>query len=431
MKIFIGLTEIAGYYTNLKKGFDELGMESVLVHLSNHPFQYGGNKPNILTKLVMSIATKRESVLGSNLVFRICRAGFKICWTALLQIVKVLLFSWAILKYDVFIFGFQSTFLFFYDLAVLRLLGKRIIYVFHGSDSRPPYIDGAVNRNLDVEDIIELTRKRKRQIKRIEQYADAVISSPFSSQLHERPIICFQIIGIPFHCDMADCSNTKPLHKTGIRILHAPSDPEGKGTYKIREVIKNVQARGYQIEFKEIIGKPNAMVQSELADCDFVIDSLYCDTPMAGFATEAAFFGKPAIVCGYAQEEIYKSFPSDKIPPVYYCHPDKIEEAVQRLVVDKECVNELGRMAKHFVESNWTPKKVAERFLQIIEGSIPKDWLYDPKDISYLHGYGLHEMRVKELVREVIEKGGKEALQLSDKPELESRFVRFAHFEKV
>jgi len=53
--------------------------------------------------------------------------------------------------------------------------------------------------------------------------------------------------------------------------------------------------------------------------------------------------------------------------------------------------------------------------------------LYDPKDIRYLHGWGLSEERAKYLVRAVIETGGKEALLLSDKPELEQLFLEFAY----
>ena len=91
---------------------------------------------------------------------------------------------------------------------------------------------------------------------------------------------------------------------------------------------------------------------------------------------------------------------------------------------------ELRRKVKEFVEINYTPKKVAKRYLQLIKGNIPEDWLYDPKRIHYLHGCGLSEYRSKELIRSVIEKGGKKALQLSDKPDLERMFVEFANCDK-
>ena len=41
-KIFIGLVEIAGYYSNLQKGFEQLGIEStfVAIHKHNYKFKY-------------------------------------------------------------------------------------------------------------------------------------------------------------------------------------------------------------------------------------------------------------------------------------------------------------------------------------------------------------------------------------------------------
>ena len=418
MKIFLGFTEIAGYYTNLQKGFDELGVESLFVNLTEHPFQYGNwNTTNLLVNLTRRLIKMRASIPQSNWILQ-----------ALLQrlqtISQVLLLCWALMKYDVFIFGFLSSFLFFYDLPILKLFGKRIIYVFHGSDSRLPYIDGFINRNLGIVEIVELTRKRKKQIQKIERYADFIVNTPLSSHLHEKPVLFFQMFGVPFKGDNIDSAKAETSPK--IRILHSPSDPEGKGTPRIRQAIQNLQTTGYMIEFIEIVGKPNTVVLHELARCDLIIDQLYSDVPMAGFAAEAAFFGKPAIVGGYAQAEIQRIFPPDMLPPTHYCHPDDIEQAIEKLIVDEQYRVELGQRAKQFVESHWTIQHVAECYLRVIEGNICDWWLYDPRDIRYLWGAGLPKQRAKQLVRAVIEQGGTQALQLSDKPELERLLLEFS-----
>jgi hypothetical protein len=64
--------------------------------------------------------------------------------------------------------------------------------------------------------------------------------------------------------------------------------------------------------------------------------------------------------------------------------------------------------------------------LQLIEGNMPQDWLYDPKDILYLHGYGLSESSTEKFIKALIQDGGIEALQITDKPELARRFLQFA-----
>ncbi len=62
-----------------------------------------------------------------------------------------------------------------------------------------------------------------------------------------------------------------------------------------------------------------------------------------------------------------------------------------------------------------------------VNNNIPEHWMYDPKDIRYVHGLGLSEKYLKTIIRNVIEQGGIEALQLSDKPELEQLFKAFAY----
>ncbi|MCD6578929.1 hypothetical protein J7L48_05595 [bacterium] len=334
----------------------------------------------------------------------------------------------AILKYDVFIFGFTTSFFNFIDLPILKFLNKKIIYVFHGSDSRPPYINGAVmtkNRKNDISECLLLTKKRRKIIRTIDKYADIIIDHPPMGLFHERPFVLVLSIGIPYN------SPENPITGLGdnpdtVCILHSPSHLEAKGTHIIRDTISNLKSKGYNIEFVEIMGKPNSVVLEEVARCDFVVDQLYSDTPLAGFATEAAFFGKPAVVGGYYAEYIYDDYSEDDIPPSYYCHPDDIEKAIEKMITDKEFRLGLGKKASDFVKTQWHPAKVAERYLRIILDDIPEEWLYDPQRISYIYGAGISKERAKQLVKALIEKYGKEVLQLNDKPELEKKFIEFS-----
>ena len=87
----------------------------------------------------------------------------------------------------------------------------------------------------------------------------------------------------------------------------------------------------------------------------------------------------------------------------------------------------LGNKNRDFVNENWTAKKVARKYLQLIQNSIPTDWWYDPNKITYVHGSGLAEKRTKEVIRSLVETGGMKALQLSDKPHLEKLMMDFAY----
>ena len=167
---------------------------------------------------------------------------------------------------------------------------------------------------------------------------------------------------------------------------------------------------------------PNHVVASELNKCDFVIDQAYSDYPLPALATEAAWFGKPVIIGGYAHDKWNEWLPEENIPPVHYCHPDSLEASVRKLIVDKQYRLDLGRKARAFVEEYSSPRKVAERYKKIITGNVPDSWFYDPYRIRYINGYGLHETGLKRIISRMLQVGGLGSLQLEDKPELEKMF---------
>ena len=447
MKVFIGLHEIAGYNSRLKQGFSELGLKADFITLAPHRFAYGGqDKPNRFLRALIWMRENRNKKWKFK-GFRVRLGGRTWHFRGFLVPVKPLfylfylvsppIFLLAVIRYDAFIFGFGTGFYFFKlvpfpDLPLLKLLGKRIIFVFFGTDARPSYLNGAeLLRDGDasptVEQCVERTRNKKRKIRMIEKYADVIISHPPYSYLFLRPFVQFLVMGIPaVHTGGTSVTNASAAGKD-IRIVHAPSRPESKGTPKIREAIENLKRKGHKFEYVEIVNQPHAVVKDELQRCDFVVDQCYSDTPMAVFATEAASFGKPAVVGGYARAVLEDVVPPERLPPSLYCHPDEIEQAIERLVVDDAFRLELGEKAREFVETNWAPRKVAERFLRLIKGEVPEDWLIDPKEFLYVHSAGMPDERGRESVRAVLEWGGREALCVSDKPELERMLVEFAY----
>jgi hypothetical protein len=423
-RVFLGIIEVAGYYTHLQRGLEAIGVETLFLDVSGHPFQYGNQSPkNAFMRWLNCISVQRAKSKSSL---------EKMFWITLQRLFLLPFFFWALTHFDVFVFGFRSSLLpNFVDLPILKLFRKRIITVFHGSDSRPPYLDGSVmakDRGRSITECILRSRLCRYQLEQIERYADVIVCHPPSAHFHRQPFIPWLRVGIPIPIKPL-MMPAKTERSETVCILHSPSHPEAKGTHRIREAIQHLQAKGHRIEFIEISGKPNVVVLDELAKCDLVIDQLYSDTPMAGFATEAAAFGKPALVGGYSSAEDWGVSP-DCIPPTEFVHPDDFELALERLVSDPDYREALGARAQAFVEERWSTSRVAERFLQLIEKDIPDDWFYDPERITNLHGACLNEARIHELVTDVIEQGGVAALQLQDKPQLEQRLVAMT-FEDV
>ncbi len=426
MKVLLGLTEIAGYYGNLKKGFREIGVDCEFINLTPHPFKYGGDDvPNSLVALIRYCGLKRASTPRTNILA-------KAFWIGLQILIRPVFFLWALFRYDVFIFGFHTSFLGFCDLPILKLFNKKVIYMHHGSDSRPPYLDGSImapGKGVSINECISLTENKKRNLQIIDKYADVIINFPPQAYFHQREFVLGLVVGLPYPLDNKKMHDHKNKNSSSnlVRILHSPSDPEVKGTAIIRQSIERLKQKGYQIDFVEVTGQTNEVVLDELSKCDFIIDQLYSDTPMAGFATEAAFFGKPAVVGGYYSQMIKDDIPANAIPPSLYCHPDEIESAIEKMIVNVDYRTRLGMEAHKFVTENWSAKKVAEKYLRIIDGDIPSEWLYDPNRIKYVHGGGLPEKRVKEIIREMVRIETKDALQLQDKPALENVMLDFAN----
>ncbi len=435
-RIFLGIGEVAGYYTNLKKGFDEIGVKSYFFSIDAHPFNYGNEekKHNPYMRLMTFILSRKVAAKKKK---SICELWWTLLLVMILFPLRLALLVWSLFWCDVFVFHGTSSFFhgtssFFemYDLPLLKLFRKQIVWVFHGSDTRPSYINGSsITRDYgcSIEKCAGIAKKQKKWVKRIEHYADVIISHPPSSHFSEKKFVRYLSIGNPFYskcCRNYDDAIAGENRK--LRIVHAPSFSEFKGSGVFRNIIRKLQRKGYSIEFIEIVGKANREVLKELDDCDFVIDQLYSDTVMAGLSTEASFFGKPAVVGGYASFDDMGILPGVPVPPTEYHHPDNIESAIEKLITDHDYRIELGEKARRFVQKQWAPEKVAERFLRVINDDYPEEWLYDPKDIRYVHGCGISEQNEKLLLERFIGYTGKEGLCLSDKPELENKIIEFS-----
>ena len=419
-RVFVGPIEIAGYYSGLAAALREAGVDAVSVDLSRHPFRYAdGGRVALPVRAVLAVRERIERASP--------RSAARLMWRGLDRLARAWLLAWSARRFDVFVYGFGAMILHRLELALLRRLGKRLIFVFNGSDARPSYVDGAemaASLERTVDDAIRLARAKKARLAWIERHADVIVSQPAFSHFFESPVVDFFRIGVPHVARAA--SDKGPDESPTVRILHSPSNPEVKGSDVIRATVEGLAAAGHGLELIELRGVPNDQVRAEIEAADFVIDQIYSDAPMVGFATEAATAGRPAIVGGYVWPQLEEIYADGSMPPVEACHPDDLGEAILRLATDPGHRRALGARAQAFVTTAWAPSAIAARYLSLIRGDIPAEWLFDPGRLRYARGVGLTEERAREIVAGVIAKGGRAALQLTDKPAVEQAFVDFA-----
>lgn len=408
-KIFMGLSEVAGFYVGLEQGFKELGQKVTRIDLSQHRFKYKSAHSNFLLKCYFFCANK-----SSKNKF----------WKALTLSCKSILFVWAAMTHDVFIFSYGTSFFRLHDLRILKWLGKKIIFQFHGSDSRPPFMDGIFIKQYSLAEVFTFTATKKAQIAMINKYADAVIDLPTMGLFHTKAFInCLQL-GLPTNVVHKQPVQHDRLNES-VKILHAPSNALAKGTAQIEATINELQQQGLNITLIKIQNLPNEKVMEALTDCDFVIDQMFSDTLMPGFATEAAWHKKPTILCGYAKDLWLNSLPENLTPPTYYCHPHDLKEAIQKLYNDLDYRLQLGEAAYDFVSCQWQPKKIAQKYLDIFNGNSDKDWYINPADLRYIHGCCIEEQDLKSFLCKMLTTYGVGSLHLDDKPLLKRNFLRF------
>ena len=421
-RIFIGLTEVAGYYRGLERGFRDIGVEARFYDESAHSFGYG--RVGFLGRLSSATEVARVARSGAT------RAVTLACLRAVRLVAHAWLFAWAVVRYDVFIFGGGDTLLRRRELPILRRLGKRIIWVFTGSDHRPPYLNGRWVRSAlenSLEPLLREMTETADRVRTAERYADVIVAAASSAQFHRQPFVHFVAIGIPAPNPQVIQASATVFQGKGVRILHCPSDPISKGTSIVRRHVDELCAAGREIDYVEMTGKPNTEVLAALRDCDFVVDELYSDTPMAVFATEAGLFGKPVVVAGYYARQYERDLGSlGEIPPTLFCEPDQAGEAIRLMVDDASFRTELGRRAAEFVCQRWSPTQVALRYLRLIDGDIPAEWWCDPISIDYVMGWGLTEALWHKGLRVLVGAAGVQALAEAANPALREAIERVA-----
>ena len=423
MKVMLGPVEVAGFVASLTSGLRSIGVSAESYVSVSHRFGYDltEKKQPLVVRLWRSLGSFRATNASLSLPLKAVLLGFQFALSWLVIFRSIFIF-------DAYIYVFGKTFTNTrIELIFLRLLKKKIIFVYLGSDARPPYMSGGyvtgVSPSRAAGRVVKASKRMSKTIQFQERKADYIVNAPGTGQFHQKKFVNWFSMGVPV--SEAHQSATLDDAATGraVRILHSPSKPLIKGSDEIRSVIARLQEKGYSIDFIELKGVPNSKVREELAQCDFVIDQLYSDTPMAFFATEAAHYGKPAVVGGYFPSFVGDYIASEDLPPSAYVMPDKLEEAVARLIDDSRYRIELGQAARKFVRDRWDSRLVAERYLRLLNDDVPASWMCSPQNLSYVTGCGVAQDHLISVSRHIVDHFGWPAFCLDGKPALEQQLA--------
>lgn len=419
MRYFFGGYDAAGYMLKLSNSMIEKGNKVRYKNLGEDRYDYS-KKGKLHSEIKVKARTKER------------RRYF----TKIINFINLLLYRiWVITneinRSDVFIITGYQGIINFHELVLLKLLGKKIIIIFLGSDARPPYLSGKHldDRNgiFDSNQIMLESKNIKKRIKRVEKYADIIVNNPATSQFFERECIDFLYLGFPLP-KINEEKNEYEDKKT-IRVLHAPSRPVAKGSNEFSRIIEKLQKNGHEIEYKTIVNMPNWQLMKEIAKCDLILDELYSDMPIATFGVEASLLAKPVIVGTYFKEYIEKFTASDIVPPTLFVNPRDAESEITKIINNKSELKKIGKLQQKFVNENYNPDKIVEKIKKMVSGEVDKKYYYNPKEIEYILGWGVSNIELRKQLKKYIKDVGEKNLYLEHNKKIGEKITKFINEE--
>ena len=271
-------------------------------------------------------------------------------------------------RYDVFVFISGLSFVpGFLDLLLLRLMGKKIVMMNVGDDVRFRPLHNQIDQAL-------LGRKWLPEVPALsgtlhflrtlvaQQFGERVchrlLSMRNQATFQSRPFFFFRFPMSPLRASAKQAAS-RPL------IVHAPSDPEIKGTAIVLEAIKALSQKNLPFDFELIMHRDNSYVIERLQKADIVIDQPA--TWVARFAAEG--LACSCVVVGGNEPE-YEGVPGNERSPVQPFHPDAAALAarIESLVMDVELRQRLMTESFAYWQRTYSPGAFAQYFLEVLNG---------------------------------------------------------------
>ena len=269
-------------------------------------------------------------------------------------------FSWflmALAKYDIFHFYYGISLLpFGLDLPVLRMLGKKIVMHYVGSDVRLVSLEQERNKYAHLltigQDHPRHDTGKKRMMKWHNLWCHKFIAirnliASARTVIPDKKLVTqpwVHQVGI----DTSECpeeveisTHTPPL------LVHAPSEPNIKGTKYVRKAIKLLEKKGVEFKYKELSGVPNTEAQEIYKNSDIIIDQFLLGG-IGTLAFEGMCFGKPVV--GYVLQDVIDEHMPDC--PVWNANIDNLADRLETLIRDADLRVRLGREGVRFVKKN-------------------------------------------------------------------------------
>jgi glycosyltransferase involved in cell wall biosynthesis len=148
-------------------------------------------------------------------------------------------------------------------------------------------------------------------------------------------------------------------HDGPVKILHAPTNREIKGTDTIIKAVESLKAEGQNVELVMVENIPHKQVRQLYESADLLVDQILVGW-YGGLAVELMALGKPVVA--YIRQEDLQFIPKEMEEdlPVISADSATLTNVLRELIQDAEMRRKTGQQSRAFVEKWHHPKVVSK-----------------------------------------------------------------------
>jgi glycosyltransferase involved in cell wall biosynthesis len=354
-KIFIGLVDISSQLRDIKYGFKKLGYDVMTVSVDHNTVIQRNDVDYYINKLWPFPFF--QGVRPRKLQRYLQDKG---------NPAKNYIFKKALRECDTFIYIFRGFYKDYKDFEIIRDKGKKIIYIFTGGHERWYYAAKqdfemhtmrAPEYSRDFYSTLNHLEQSLSIVRNVEKYANCTVSLPEQSQLFMRPYYRYNLPCITEEFEHSSFQRKIP------KIIHAPSNPEFKGTKYFLKAISKLKEENIKFEFELIQGLPHLQALERYQQSDIILNQL--GVPGGGkLAIEGMALGKVVLsLMGYGRYD--QQYHTDC--PVVDVDPDNIYQKLKEIILDHKFRTELAEKGRVYVEKNHSAIKFAGELIMNLE----------------------------------------------------------------
>lgn len=295
-----------------------------------------------------------ELLHGGNFIEKI----YKHSWNWLRRV------AWFI-KYNTFHFYFGTTlFPNQIDLPLYKYFGKKVVMEYLGYDVQ------LFQYSLEKYEVTNVGKfDTKGEIKQFD-------ARRLKRMAHESKFINKQIVCAPYLSEFVPGAEVLPLAinleefpyvpksapEGAIKIAHAPTSRNNKGTNYIVDAVERLKSEGFDAQLLVLENITHDALKKKYCECDIFIDQV-----LGGWygtaSIEAMAIGRPTIC--FIRESYFEYIDYGNQIPIISAQPSTLYAVLKDTIENRHFFPEIGRKSREFVENIHDVKKLTSKLIEM------------------------------------------------------------------